>query len=102
MARVKSQVKGLKNFATQVETFLREHCSSEEYGASALEATLGQDEEEADSGGRNLLGTELMEEIGGRLAVTDVGSSGSRLVKFWIDEVPTILFFLRETVSERH
>ena len=38
---------------------------------------------------RSLLPTELMEEIG-RLAVTDVDSSGNRLVRFWIDEVPNI------------
>ena len=57
MARAKSQVKGLKSFASHVEIFVREHCSSEEHGASALEATLDQSEEETDSGGRNWSGT---------------------------------------------
>ena len=38
---------------------------------------------------RSLLSTEVMEEIAGRLAVTDVDSSGQRLVKFWIDDFPS-------------
>ena len=57
LARVKSQVKGLKSFATHVEAFCVIYCSSGEYRASALGATFGQDEEEADSGGRSLSGT---------------------------------------------
>ena len=39
---------------------------------------------------RSLLPTELMKEIGGRLALTDVDPSGNRFVKFWIDEVRTV------------
>ena len=35
---------------------------------------------------RSLLSTEVMEEVDGRLAVTDVDSNGQRYVKFWIDE----------------
>ena len=35
------------------------------------------------------LPSELIEEIEGRLAVTDVDSSGNRFVKFWIDDTPS-------------
>ena len=38
---------------------------------------------------RSLLSTELMEEIDGRLTVTDVDPSGNRFVKFWIDDFPS-------------
>ena len=37
---------------------------------------------------RSLLSTELVEDIDGRLAVTDVDPSGNRFVKLWIDELP--------------
>ena len=39
---------------------------------------------------RSLLPTERLEELGGRLAVTDEdpNDSGVRYVKFWVDEVP--------------
>ena len=40
---------------------------------------------------RSLLSTELVEEIDGKLAVTDVDPSGNRFVKFWIDDVPSSL-----------
>ena len=35
---------------------------------------------------RSPFSTEAMEEVDGRLAVTDVGSNGPRYVKFWIDK----------------
>ena len=38
---------------------------------------------------RSLLPTERLEEMDGRLAVTDKDSSGNRYVKFWVDEAPT-------------
>ena len=38
---------------------------------------------------RSLLSTEVMEEIDGRLAVTDVDYNGQRYVKFWIDDLPS-------------
>ena len=40
---------------------------------------------------RSLLSTERLEEIDGRLAVTDVDSHahGVRYVKFWVDEAPS-------------
>ena len=34
----------------------------------------------------SLLSTEVMEEIDGRLAVTDVDAAGQQYVKFWIDD----------------
>ena len=38
---------------------------------------------------RSLLATEQLEEVDGRLAVYDVDpSSGTRFVKFWVDEIP--------------
>ena len=37
----------------------------------------------------NTESTELVEEIGGKSAVTDVDPSGNRCVKFWIHDVPT-------------
>ena len=38
---------------------------------------------------RSLLSTEQLEEIDGRLAVLDVDpSSGTRFVRFWVDEIP--------------
>ena len=39
---------------------------------------------------RSLLSTERLEDVEGRLAVTDVDSNGNRfVVKFWVDETPT-------------
>ena len=38
---------------------------------------------------RSLLPTERLEEMEGRLAVTDEDPSGNRYVKFWVDETPT-------------
>ena len=38
---------------------------------------------------RSLLSTEQLEEVDDRLAVTDVDPhSGSRFVRFWVDEIP--------------
>ena len=38
---------------------------------------------------RSLLSSEQLEEMDGRLAVVDVSpSSGTRFVKFWVDEIP--------------
>ena len=38
---------------------------------------------------RSLLSTEQLEEVDGRLAILDVDlASGTRFVKFWVDEVP--------------
>ena len=51
LTHVTSQVKGLRSFASHVETFVRERCSQES-GAQALEATLGQGDEEAGDNGR--------------------------------------------------
>ena len=35
------------------------------------------------------ISTEVMEEVDGRLVVTDVDPNGQRLVKFWIDDIPS-------------
>ena len=48
-----------------------------------------QDDYEASVEARSLLPTERLEEMEGRLAVTDEDSSGNRHVKFWVDEAPT-------------
>ena len=37
---------------------------------------------------RSLLSTERLEDMDGRLAVTDVDFNGNRFVKFWVDETP--------------
>ena len=136
LSRVTAQGKGLKNFATHVESFVHEWYSSQGDRASALEETHGRDEGEEGDGGRSrsvdqtavasssstrppacvhipepprvsppgipiqhdygagvevrsLLPTELVKEIDGKLAVTDVDSSGNRFVKFWIDDIPS-------------
>ena len=56
---------------------------------SDLDTTL-QHDYEAGVEVKSLL-SEVMEEVDGRLAVTDVDSSGQRYVKFWIDDFPTSL-----------
>ena len=38
---------------------------------------------------RSLLPTERLEELDGRLAMTDEGSTRVRYVKFWVDEAPS-------------
>ena len=38
---------------------------------------------------RSLLSTERLEELDGRLAVTDEDSHGVRYVKFWVDDAPS-------------
>ena len=38
---------------------------------------------------RSLLSAEVMEEVDGRMAVTDVDPNGQRRVKFWIADLPS-------------
>ena len=47
-----------------------------------------QHDNEADVEVRSLLPTERLEEMDGRLAVTDEDSRGFRYVKFWVDDTP--------------
>ena len=58
-----------------------------EIGSLIFETSL-QHDYEAGVEVRSLLSTEVMEEIDGRMAVTDVDPNGQRYVKFWIDAFP--------------
>ena len=50
--RITTQVRGLRSFATHVESFIRERYSSQGNGAPALEETRGQDDDEVGDSGR--------------------------------------------------
>ena len=47
LTHMTSQMRGLRNFATEVETFVRESCSSQESGAAASEPSYTQGHEGA-------------------------------------------------------
>ena len=77
LTHMNTKLRGLREFATAVETlFIR---SVPLRRASAPESSPGVEV-------RSLLSTEVMEEVDGRLAVTDVDPNGQRFVKFWIDD----------------
>ena len=54
-------------------------------GSLVVDASL-QHDSEAGVDVRSLLSTEMMEEVDGRFAVTNVDCNGQRYVKFWIDD----------------
>ena len=59
-----------------------------EIGSPIFDAPL-QHDYEAGIEVRSLLSTDEIEEVDGRLAVTDVDSNGQRYVKFWSDDFPS-------------